>query len=113
MSPEILAQIRLFVSSLFTGVGLMALYDILRIFRLLVHHGWFWVGIEDVLYWLAAGFCTFILLYRENDGALRVYAVAAVFGSMVLYDRTFSRFFLKWLKKAAGCFRMKRTGNRQ
>lgn len=113
MSPDIRMQAHLLAAGLLTGAGLMALYDVLRVFRLLVRHGWLWTGIEDLLYWVISGFLTFLLLYRENDGAIRFYVVAAVFLAMVVYDRTFSRFFLKWLKKAAGCIRMKMKRNRQ
>lgn len=107
MSPNIQVEARLLVLSLMTGAGLMALYDVLRVFRLLVHHGWLWIGVEDFLYWIFSGFATFYLLYRENDGALRLYVIGSVLLAMVIYDRTLSAFFLKWLKKAGRCFKMR------
>lgn len=107
MSPNILAEARLLVLSIVTGAGLMALYDALRVFRLLVRHGWFWVGVEDFLYWIFSGFATFYLLYRENDGALRLYVIASVLLAMIVYDRTLSAIFFKGLKKAGRCFKMK------
>lgn len=107
MSPDIQAEARLLVLSLAAGAGLMALYDVLRVFRLLVPHGWIWTGAEDLLYWIFSGFATFYLLYRENDGALRLYVIGSVLLAMALYDRTFSAFFLKWLKKLGRCFKIK------
>lgn len=93
--------------SIATGVGLMALYDVLRVFRLLVRHGWLWMGIEDFIYWVFSGFATFYLLYRENDGALRLYVIGSILLAMIVYDRIFSANFLKLLKKAGRCIRMK------
>lgn len=107
MSPNIQMEARLLVISLLTGAGLMALYDVLRMFRLLVRHGWLWTGAEDFCYWVFSGFAVFYLLYRENDGALRLYIIGTVLLAMVVYNRLCSVNFLKLLKKAVKCFRMK------
>lgn len=104
MSSAILYEARLLLISILAGAGLMALYDVLRIFRLLVHHSWLLMGIEDFFYWIFSGFATFYLLYRKNDGALRMYVIGGVFLSMVLYDRIFSANFFRLLKKAGRCF---------
>lgn len=100
MSEDIRFEVWLLFHGIATGAALMALYDILRVLRLLIHHHWLVTGIEDFLYWVTAGIATFYLLYRENDGSLRFYIIAAVFVAMVTYDRIFSRFFIKLLKKA-------------
>ena len=50
MSPGIHFEIRLLILGVAAGAGLMALYDLLRLFRALVPHGWLWVGVEDLLY---------------------------------------------------------------
>ena len=107
MSPNILMEARLLALSVLTGAGLMAFYDVLRIFRLVIRHGWLWVGVEDLIYWVVAGFTVFFLLYQENDGAIRWYVIGTVLLAMVVYDRCCSAFLLKWLKKAGRCFRMK------
>ena len=87
MSPNIHFEARLLVLGMATGVGLMVLYDLLRLFRVLVHHGWLWVG-------------------RENDGALRLYVISTVLLSMIAYDRLLGAFFRKVLKKMGRCFRI-------
>ena len=48
MSPNIHFEVRLLVMGIMAGAGLMALYDLLRLFRALVPHGWFWMGLEDL-----------------------------------------------------------------
>ena len=85
----------------------MMCYDLLRVFRILVRHKNLWVGLEDFFYWIYAGVTAFLLLYRENDGRLRAYVIVGIFAGMVLYDRFFSRIYLKLLKKAVEWIRMK------
>lgn len=99
MSQNIRTETTLLLLSIMTGAGLMALYDVLRIFRLIIRHNWLFIGIEDFLYWLVAGIATFYLLYRENDGSLRCYVIVTVFLTMLIYDRLLSRFLIKLLKK--------------
>ena len=99
MSPGIHFEIRLLILGVAAGAGLMALYDLLRLFRALVHHGWLWVGVEDLLYWIFAGLAVFYLLYEENDGALRLYVISTIFLTMIVYDRLCSTILRKVLKK--------------
>lgn len=106
MSPDIHFEARLLMMGVAAGAGLMALYDLLRVFRLLVRHGWLWIGLEDLGYWIFSGFAVFYLLYRENDGALRMYVIGTVLLAMVVYDRLCSVFFRKVLKKIGRCFRI-------
>lgn len=103
----LLREIELTGISLLAGAWLMMCYDLLRVFRILVRHKNLWVGLEDFFYWIYAGVTAFLLLYRENDGRLRAYVIAGIFVGMVLYDRFFSRIYLKLLKKAVEWIRMK------
>ncbi|MCI9590969.1 MAG: spore cortex biosynthesis protein YabQ [Lachnospiraceae bacterium] len=103
----LLREIQITLSSLVVGAWLMMCYDVLRVFRILIRHGSFWTGAEDFIYWLYAGVTTFLLLYQENDGGLRWYIIAGTFAGMVIYDRFFSRIYLKLLKKAVEWIRMK------
>lgn len=107
MSQNIQAEAQLLILSILTGAALMMAYDILRILRMLIPHSWAVIGIEDLLYWCAAGLATFYLLYRENDGSLRMYVIGSVLLTMVAYDWCFSRFFLKLLKKMGRWIKMK------
>lgn len=57
--------------SILIGGALFLLYDIFRIFRRVVPHGNFWIGVEDFFYWLCCTAVVFVMLYRENDGMVR------------------------------------------
>lgn len=107
MSSDIQVEARLLVMSILTGAGLMALYDVLRVFRLLIRHGWIWTGVEDFIYWAFSGFVTFYLLYLENDGALRFYVIGSILLAMIIYDRLLSSNLLKLLKKTKKWIKMK------
>lgn len=72
------------------GAGLLALYDLIRIIRRVVPHGVIAIALEDVLYWAGTALLVFQLLYRENDGAVRGYALFAVAAGMLIYHRTVS-----------------------
>ena len=101
-------EVRLVWMSFVLGCILMASYDLLRWFRFFVPHGLVWTGIEDFFYWIYAGTATFMLLYEQNDGGLRLYAIVGVLVGMVLYDRIVSRFLFAVLKKAGKWFKIKK-----
>lgn len=109
VSPAVWLEVRLLGLSVLTGAGLMILYDLLRLWRALIRHGWLWVGVEDFFYWIFAGFAVFYLLYRENDGTLRLYVIALVLASMAVYDHFCSTFSRKVLKKLSDCFKIKKN----
>ena len=94
-------------ASLMAGAWLMVCYDMLRTFRILVRHRPLLTGIEDFLYWLYSGSTAFILLYRQNDGIIRAYVIGGIFAGMVVYDKCFSRIYLKLLKKTVTWLRIR------
>ena len=49
-----------------------------------------------------------MLLYEQNDGGLRLYAIVGVLVGMALYDRIVSRFLFAVLKKAGKWFKIKK-----
>jgi len=107
MSDNIWYEVHLAVMSLWTGIGLVMVYDMLRFFRIILPHNGFWVGVEDVGYWIYSGFMTFGLLYEQNDGGLRFYVIAGVFLGMLIYQNFVSRKLLKYLKNARQSLKIK------
>ena len=71
------------------------IYDGIRIFRRVLPHGVWSVALEDVLYWFLSALLVFQLIYRENDGALRGYALAAVAVGMFIYHQTVSTWLVE------------------
>lgn len=90
MSPGIMKELQFFGLAVLRGILLLVIYDLLRIFRRIVPHGVLAVSVEDIFYWISTALLIFQLLYQENDGALRGYALIAVALGMLLYHRTVS-----------------------
>lgn len=107
MSISIRYEAQLFVMSVVTGAGLMAVYDCLRIFRLLCRHGTVAVSLEDILYGLYCGVMTFMLMYEQNDGSLRGFCIGGVILGMAVYQNWVSRNLLKYLQKPVKWIKMK------
>lgn len=95
MSPGIMWELQFFGLAVLRGVGILMLYDLLRIFRRVVPHGVWLIAAEDVLYWIGTALLVFQLLYRENDGAVRGYALFAVAVGMLLYHQTLSNWMVE------------------
>lgn len=88
--------------SMLCGIGLAFVYDLFRIFRRLFSHGNIWIGIEDVCYWCFCTITVFLLLYRENDGMLRLFCFIGIAVGSAAYIFILSRFVLKFCVKILG-----------
>ena len=108
MSGVIRYEAWLLMLSLATGGWLMLVYDTIRVFRLMIRHNAFAVGLEDFFYWICAAVMTFLLLFYENSGIVRAYVIACVFFGMIFYDKIISRNVFHLLKKLKKWYRIKR-----
>ena len=119
MSRVILEELKAAVAAFFSGAVITIVYDVIRIFRRLISHGNFLIGVEDFLFWMWAAFWIFSVLYRENDGNLWMYTLISMAAGMILYHKTLSGPIvgifgkaIKKLKMAASKIIMKLTYNR-
>lgn len=106
MGFGIMAEARLLALGIGLGLLLAVVYQALKLWRMLIRHGWLWIGLEDLAYWAVSGFAVFCLLYRENDGEFRLYIVGAVLASMAAGSHALRLFFQKGRKKLSS-FRKK------
>ncbi|WP_099469578.1 spore cortex biosynthesis protein YabQ [Konateibacter massiliensis] len=97
MSQNIINEVYFFGCCVLTGVAVISMYDVLRIFRRIVKHGVFAVGLEDFLYWVGSGFFVFHIIYIRNDGVIRGFAILAIVLGMLLYNVTVSRLIVKYI----------------
>ena len=91
----IVEELQFFGLAVLRGMLILAIYDLLRIFRRVVPHGVWPVAMEDLCYWIGTALLVFQLLYRENDGALRGYALLAVAAGMLLYHQIFGNWMVE------------------
>lgn len=97
MSYGILQELQVVGTAFVCGAVITLVYDVLRIFRRVFSHGNFWIGAEDFFFWIWTSFWIFSVLYRENDGAFRLYTILAMVLGMIVYHGTVSELFVKIL----------------
>ena len=95
VSTEIIKEADVLFLSLIMGMILLLVYDLIRIFRRLIPHGTLWVGMEDMLFWIASALVLFAMLYRENSGYIRGFAIGGVLVGMLIYNVLLSRLVVK------------------
>ena len=95
ISPEIAGQCQLFLNGIFMGACIIFVYDLLRIWRRVIRHGTIWIGIEDMFFWCGCGIAVFAMLYRQNDGLIRGFVIAAILCGMLMYHVSVSKYIVK------------------
>lgn len=88
MTPE--NQGLLFLSIVLVGASIGFFYDIFRILRKVVPHGYIAVQIEDILFWLVTTVATFYFILTRNFGEVRPFVLIAVACGMIIYFYTLS-----------------------
>ena len=63
MSELVVAELMLLLRALKLGIWIAVVYDLLRIFRRIITHNVWAIGVEDGLYWCYVGTEFFKLLY--------------------------------------------------
>ena len=91
----IIKELQFFGLAVLRGILLLILYDMLRIVRRVIAHGVWAVAVEDLCYWMAAVVLVFQLIYQENDGALRGYALFALGVGMAVYHWSVSSWLVE------------------
>ncbi len=95
MSQDIIKEVMFLLHSLLLGVIITFVYDWFLIFRRLIRHTILLISLEDIIFWIACAVSVFYMLYEENNGVLRWFAVAGAALGMMIYKKTVSRFFIK------------------
>jgi len=98
MSEGILLELQFFFRAFGWGILMMLLYNVLQVLRKVIRHSVFAVAVEDILYWVVCGVLIFRMLYLENSGAVRGFAIAAVLLGMLAHLQ-FEKIFHKLRKK--------------
>ena len=90
MSDVIAGELQVAGTAFLHGAVITVVYDLIRIFRRVIAHGNFWIGVEDFLFWIWTSLWIFSVLYRENDGSFRMYTILAMVLGMIFYHKTMS-----------------------
>ncbi len=99
VSSEILQELALLGDAFLLGVALMIFYDVIRVFRCVIRHPGILVDLQDLMFWVVAAGCIFYLLFLENSGRVRMYAIAGTGLGMLLYYVLWGRRVMRWIDK--------------
>ncbi len=94
MSQDIVQEVIFFLHSILMGLVITFAYDWILILRELFAHGRFLMSVEDFIYWFMCGISVFYVLYRENNGVLRWFAVLGAALGMLSYKLTIKNRFI-------------------
>ena len=92
----------LLLRSVLWGIGLAALYDMLRILRGVIRHRQGVRSLEDLAYWCFTACSLFWLLFSGNNGTVRWYILAGAGAGAWLYHITLSPFFVRFFRWLLG-----------
>lgn len=95
MSEGIIKEVIFLAHSLLLGVGITFVYDWFLILRRLWKHTSWLVSLEDVVFWIGCAISVFWMLYEENNGILRWFAVTGAALGMLLYKKTVSGLIIR------------------
>ena len=99
MSPDIIEELRTAFRAFLSGAWITVVYDLIRIFRRMISHGNFWIGVEDFFFWIWTSLWIFSVLYRENDGNLRMYTIVFMIFGMICYHWVIGEPVVKLVEK--------------
>lgn len=90
MSQDIINEVMFLFHSFLLGIVITAVYDIFLILRRLISHSLFLISLEDLVFWIACAIGVFYMLYEENNGILRWFAVFGATMGMLAYKKSIS-----------------------
>ncbi len=73
------------------GIVITFIYDFILIGRQMIRHSVIGISLEDLIFWIFCAVLVFYLLYEENNGMLRWFAVAGAAAGMFLYKKLVGR----------------------
>lgn len=83
------------------GMGIMItfLYDFILISRQVIRHSMAGVSLEDLMFWIFCAGAVFYLLYEENNGILRWFAVVGAAVGMMIYKKLIGMHFVLFVSR--------------
>ena len=102
MSADIINESILWMSCFFAGIVITIVYDLVLVFRRIIEHKYFFVALEDILFWIFVSVTLFLLLYHMNKGAIRWFAVFGLFVGMYLYKKVFGETLVIFMSTIIG-----------
>lgn len=100
MSQNIVDEVTFFLHSFLLGAAISFAYDGFIILRRLIKHNLFLISLEDLIFWIACAIGVFYMLYEENNGILRWFAVFGATLGMIAYKKSVSSLLVNVISTA-------------
>lgn len=97
-------QLLTFLYAMAYGMLAGTFYEVFRLFRTVVPGGAFFVVLQDLLFWLVAGFGMYSFFLVFTEGAVRGYILLGAGMGMLLYLGTLGRLFALVYRKIRPIF---------
>lgn len=94
MSQDIVKEVIFLFHSFLLGIIITFVYDGFLVLRKIFRHTSFLISLEDIIFWIVCAISVFGVLYKENNGMLRWFAVAGAAVGMLIYKKTLSPFII-------------------
>ena len=85
VNDALIPELELLAFSFLSGAICFFVYDLLLVLRIFFRPVGLFEKTEDILYWLAASFFVFSVIYIKNSGVIRAYSIAGMLVGMLLY----------------------------
>lgn len=99
ISQDIIREVVFLLHAVLLGAVITFVYDGFLILRRLFRHTTFLISLEDFIFWAACALSVFCVLYEENNGILRWFAVAGAALGMLIYKKTLSPLIIHVISK--------------
>jgi len=82
---------------IFAGIGILIvlIFDIFRVFRKSFKTPDYITYLEDIFFWIIAGFILLYSIFKFNNGSLRLYVFLGIAIGGIIYISTISKYFIK------------------
>ena len=90
-------QAYVFLCTVYAGFLIGLIYDFCRIIRSIAKPGVWLTGMMDLLFWILIGVLSFLVIFRVNDGEVRIYTIVGFAVGWGLYVLTLSPYIRKAL----------------
>ncbi|MDE6972355.1 MAG: spore cortex biosynthesis protein YabQ [Lachnospiraceae bacterium] len=104
MSQNIISEVMFFFHSFLMGIVITFVYDGFLVLRRVIRHNLLLISLEDMVFWIACAIGVFYMLYEENNGVLRWFAVFGAALGMIVYKESISSLIVNFLSKVLSGF---------
>lgn len=79
-----------------TGIVIGVLFDVFRILRRSFKTADWLTTLQDILFWILAGFITLFSIFKFNNGEIRSYIFIGIALGVLIYMLTLSKYIVKY-----------------